>query len=396
MSPKTLRNLLTAAVIVVVGLVIAGVLVKTSKKPERKTPPPIQPLVSVFTVSGELSPVLVRSFGTVKAKRSITVVPQVSGEVLTKSASFESGGFVAEGEVLLHIDDTDYVLALENARSNVAQAEYNLALAEEEAQVSQKEWERMGHTGLEGDTTPSALVLHEPQLKLAAANLAAAEAALAQALVNLQRCTITAPFDGRVLAADIDAGQYLRAGSPVGTIYATDMAEVTVSIPDEDVAWVTVGPQSAPVDVSARFAGRVHHWSGQAVRLGGAVDARSRQVPVVIEIPAPYEQQGNRPAMIEGMFVEVTFHTKPQPGSVVVPRSALRPGDVVWVVGPDGKLEIRPVTVARAGVERAVLSDGVEPGERICDSNLQYVTQDMIVRVEGEGGRRAAGKGGPK
>jgi len=391
-SPKTLRNLLTALVIVVIGALIAVVLIKTSKKPEHKTPAPARPLVSVFNVTDELETVRVQSFGTVKAKRSITIVPQVSGEILAKSAAFEPGSVVGAGEVLLHIDDTDYVLAYENARSNVAQADYNLALAREEAQVAQREWERMGRTGIEGEsTTPSALVLHEPQLKLATANLAAAEAALAQAQINLDRCTITAPFDGRVLAADVDAGQYLRAGNPVGTIYATDMAEVTVSIPDEDLAWIVVGPAADPVDVSARFAGRVHHWIGHAVRLGGAMDTRSRQVPVVIEIPDPYREKGDRPAMVEGMFVQVTFHTEPQPGSVIVPRSALRPGNVVWVIGAGGRIDIRPVTVARAGVEQVVLSEGLQPGERVCNSNLQYVTEGMTVRVEGE-----TGKGGPK
>lgn len=392
MSPRTLRNLLTALVILVVGALITVVLIKTSKKPEHKTPKPIRPLITVYEVTPDPTPVEIESFGTVKAKRSVTVVPRVSGEVLAKSASFEPGGYVSAGEVLLQIDDTDYVLATENARANVAQAEYNLELAREEAQVARQEWDRMGHTDVDGQpAAPSALVLHEPQLKLAAANLAAAQAALDQAQLNLDRCTITAPFDGRVLTADVDAGQYLRAGNAVGAVYATDIAEVTVSIPDEDVAWISVGPEAAPVDVSAKFAGQKHHWPGRAVRLGGAVDTRSRLVPVVIEIPEPYRREGDRPALVEGMFVEVTFRTIPQPGAVTIPREALRPNNVVWVVAADGKLDIRPVTVARAGIERAVISDGLQPGERVCNSNLQYVTQGMIVRVEGQ-----AGKGGPK
>ncbi len=388
MSPKTLRNILLALLILIIGLGATVVLVKMSKKPTRKTPPPTQPMVTTFTITPDLNPVLIKSFGSVKAKRSITIVPQVNGEVLTKSDTFEPGSFFTKGDVLLGIDDTDYVLAFEMARSNVAQAEYNLARAQEEAAVAQREWERIGSTGLDGEQSkPTALVLHEPQLKMAAASLAAANAAQNQAQVNLDRCTITAPFDGRVLSADVDAGQYLRAGSPVGSVYATDIAEVTVTVPDDDVAWITVGydgnGNGVPVDVSAQFAGDLHHWAGHAVRLGGAVDTRSRLVPVVVEIPDPYHREGHRPALIEGMFVEVTFSTKPQAGSVVIPRGALRPGNEVWVVGPEGKLDIRQVTVSRAGIAQAVISDGLQPGERICTSNLQYVTQGMVVRVEG-------------
>lgn len=389
MSPKTLRNLLLALVILVVGVVATGVLVKMSKKPARKTPPRSQPIVTAITVSTNLSPVIIKSFGSVKAKRSITIVPQVSGEVLTKSDSFEPGSFFTKGEVLLSIDDTDYVLAFETARSNVAQAEYNLARAQEEAAVAQREWERIGSNGLGGDQTkPTALVMHKPQMKLAEAALAAAKAAQNQAQANLDRCTINAPFDGRVLAADVDAGQYLRAGSSVGSVYATDIAEVTVTVSDDDVAWVTVGydgnGNGIPVDVIAEFAGATHHWAGHAMRLGGAVDARSRLVPVVVEIPDPYRREGNRPALVEGMFVEVRFSTKPQPGSVVIPRTALRPGDEVWVIGQGGKIDIRQVTISRAGIDQAVISAGLQPGDRVCTSNLQYVTQGMVVRVEGD------------
>lgn len=389
MSPKTLRNLFLALVILIMGVLVTVVLIKTSRKPERKTPPPARPLVTAFTVASDLNPVRIKSFGSVKAKRSITVVPQVSGEVLSKSSSFEPGSYISKGMSLLRIDNTDYVLAYQTASSNVAQAEYNLARAEEEAAVARREWERIGQDGLSGaHVQPTALVLHEPQLKLATASLAAAKAALAQAQVNLDRCAITAPFDGRVLDADVDAGQYLRAGAAIGTIYATDIAEVTVTVADKDLAWIDLGGggngDGVPVEVSAEFAGARHQWSGRAMRLGGEVDPNSRQVPVVVEIPNPYQRQGERPALVEGMFVEVTFSSQPHPGSVVIPRTALRPDDQVWVVGSDGAMEIRQVQVARAGVDQAVISGGLVPGERVCTSNLQYVTQGMVVRVEGD------------
>jgi len=392
-SPKTLRNLLLALVILIVGFLVTVMLIKMNRKPERKTPPPTRPLVTAFTVASEMNPVRIKSFGSVKAKRSITVVPQVSGEILSKSPSFEPGSYISKGKTLLRIDDTDYVLALQTARSNVAQAEYNLARAEEEAAVARREWDRIGQDGLQdASVQPTALVLHEPQLKLATASLAAAKAALAQAQVNLDRCTITAPFDGRVLAADVDAGQYLRAGTAVGSVYATDIAEVTVTVADEDLTWIDLGDglgddgnsDGVPVAVSAEFAGARHEWSGRAMRLGGAVNPSSRLVPVVVEIPNPYQRQGERPALIEGMFVEVTFSSQPHQGSVVIPRAALRPDDQVWVVGPQGAMEIRQVQVARAGIEQAVISSGLTPGDRVCTSNLQYVTQGMVVRVEGD------------
>jgi RND family efflux transporter MFP subunit len=399
-SPKTLRNLLTALVILIVGVVATGALIKLGKKPERQAPPPSRPLVSATTVSPDGEPIRIQTFGSVQAKRTVSVVPRVSGEVIHKSRHFEAGGYFAAGDVLLKIDDTDYVLAAEQARANVAQAEYQLALAEEEAQVSRREWERIGGQGFGGDpdAEPTPLVLHEPQLKLAQANLESARAAQDQADLNLARCTVTAPFDGRVMDSNIDIGQFIRAGTALGTLYATDVAEVTVSIPDDDLAWITVDYDAAdgglPVDVSADFAGAVHHWEGRAVRLGGAVDPRSRLVDVVIEIPAPYQRVGDRPPLVEGMFVDVLFTSAPPAGSLVIPRTALRPDDQVWVIDAESKLEIRTVRVARAGVHQAVITEGLNPGERVCTSNLQYVTQGMPVRVAGDPAPAAARDGG--
>ncbi len=396
MSPRTLRNLLTAIVILVVGVLATGAIIKAGKKPVRQTPPAARPVVSAFTVAPENDVIRFQSFGSVKAKRSVSVVPQVSGEVVAKSRHFESGGFFKQGDTLLKIDDTDYIFGAEQARANVASSEYNLALAEEEADVARREWDRINSGDSGDETEPTALVLREPQLKLARANLDAAKAALDQAEVNLRRCTITAPFDGRVLDTQIDVGQFVRAGTALGTIYATAVAEVTVAIPDDDLAWITVNYDDddggVPVDVSAEFAGARHHWQGRAVRLGGAVDNRSRLVSVVIEIDAPYKRSGDRPPLIEGMFVDVMFSAEPPAGAVVIPRSALRPNNKVWVVDEDSRLAIREVQVARAGVEQAIISGGLAAGERVCTSNLQYVTSGMPVRVEGDPGPAKPGR----
>lgn len=399
MSAKTRRNLLIAAAILVFGALVAFVFVKLGKQPERQAPPPSRPTVAVFEVSPDATPIRVTGFGSVKAKRSVDLVPQVSGRVVARSPHLEPGAYIAAGEVLLEIEDTDYTLAVEQARSNVAQMEYNLAQSEEEAELARREWDRVGASGFGGEegAEPTPLVLHEPQLKLARANLAAAQASLSQAEVNLARCSITSPFDGRVLQADIDVGQFLSAGQPVGSVYATDVAEVTVPVADGDLAWITVGYRGeggVPVEVIADFAGAEHRWQGRAVRLGGAVDNRSRMVPVVIEIPAPYERSGDRPALVEGMFVTVHFTAPPPAGAVVIPRVALRPGDLVWVVDAEHRMRIREVTVARAGVGQAVVTAGLAAGELVCTSNLQYVTDGMPVRLEGEPDPSARGTAG--
>lgn len=396
MQSRAFKILLPVA-LVLMALAVTVVLIKTRPHAQRQTPPAPRPRVTVMTVGEASDPVVTRGFGAVKAKRSVTLVPQVSGEVVGKNPHFEPGGYFTAGEVLLEIDDTDYRLAVARARADLAQAEVNLARAQEEAQVARAEWDAIGRQSLDAAgnrVEPTPLVLHEPQLKLAEAALEAARSALRQAEVNLGRCTLTAPFDGRVLDGDTDTGQYLRAGNAIGTIYATDVAEITVSVPDEELAWITLesdGDGPAQVAVTGEFAGASHTWHGRAVRLGGAVDSRSRLVPVVVEVDRPYERSADRPPLVEGMFVEVGFSSAAPPGAVVIPRTALRPDDLVWVAGPQDKLEIRQVQVARAGVHQALVTGGLAPGDRVCTSNLQYVTEGMNLLIEGQG--RGQGQG---
>jgi len=395
MSRNLLLKIVLPIIIILVSAGVAKTLVSMRPHAEKHRPPSPQPLVASFVIQEGGSPVHVRGFGTVKAKRTINVVPQVSGVVVEKSKVFESGGYCEKGQVMLKIDDTDYLFAFEKSNADVAQAELNLARAEEEADVSKQEWDRIGKSKsnargtASGTVEASALVMHEPQLKLAQASLNAAKAARKQAKVNLGRCTIIAPFKGRVLNADVDAGQYLRAGNSIGVMYATDVAEVTIAVADDDLAWISVessdcpmGPETS-VEVGADFAGARHSWEGRAVRLGGAVDAKSRLVPVVVEIKDPYKMVGSRPPLMEGMFVDVLFAGNPPEGSVVIPRTALRPGNKVWLIDQDSKVRIIEVEVTRAGVEEAVIGNGLQPGDRICTSNLQYVTEGMPVRIEG-------------
>lgn len=389
MSSSRNRRIVLPIAIFVLAVIATVVLIKIRPHPQRQQPASPRPVVVAHTIDDEPGEIRVRAYGTVRAKCTVNLIPQVSGEILEKSPLFEAGAVFEAGDVLLRMDDTDYALAAAQAEANVAQAEFNLAQAEEEAQVARDAWERTG----EGEPTP--LVLHEPQLKLARASLASAEAALRQAKLNLSRCTLTAPFDGAVISADADQGQYLRAGTAIGVIIATDIAEITVPVPDDDLAWIEVGgtgDSATEVTVMAEFAGGTYEWPGRAVRLGGAVDERSRLVPVVVEVDHPYTPTDGRPALIEGMFVDVAFDTPAAGGAVVIPRAGLRPGNQVWVITADRTLEIRKVDVARAGVHEAVINSGLQPGERICVSNLQTATDGLPVRIEGEKGPGSARK----
>lgn len=393
MTSQIRHRRLVATGIVLGAVVVVALLIVLRPKPQRLKPQAPAPLVTIEMVSAEQPPIAVVGWGAVEPRRSITMVPQVSGQVTRVSPNLRAGGFFDAGEVLLQIEAADYELSLQQARSQVAQAEYVLAAAEEEASVAREEWERTRTDALEGSelqsSEPNPLVFREPQRRQAEVGLEAARAALAQAGLNLERCNLKAPFAGRVEMESVDLGQFVRSGEVLARLYGTAAAEITVNLPDRELAWVqvpqtsgdaTVGSEAA---VGGSFAGAEHTWSGQAVRVGGAIDAASRTVPVVVKVAEPYKLEGDRPPLLSGMFVSVTFSHEPPAGSVTIPRRSLRPGNEVWVLGKNDRLEIRQVTVARAGIEHAVILSGLAPGDRLITSNLQVVVDGMPLRPAG-------------
>jgi RND family efflux transporter MFP subunit len=408
MTSKIRRRRLVATSIVAGALVVLVALIALRPRPERIQPRTPAPLVVTQTVSGEQPPITVVGWGTVEPRSSISLVPQVGGQVLAVSPRLRVGAFFEAGEVLLEIESTDYELAVQQARSQVAQAEFALATAQEEARVARQEWERTTRDALEDSelktSEPNPLVYREPQLRQAEVGLEAARAALAQAELNLERCTLVAPFAGRVLEESVDRGQYVRAGEVLARLYDIAVAEIVVELPDRDLAWISV-PQTpastvtgSQARVTGSFAGREHHWSGRAVRVGGAMDRASRTVPVVVEVADPYRSEDGQPPLLSGMFVSVSFTSEPPEGSVTIPRRALRPDDRVWVLDAEDRLEIRTVEVARSGVENAVILSGLAVGDRVITSNLQAVVAGMQLRPaekdDGPAPADVAGTGG--
>jgi len=390
--PKGVLPLLILAA----GVVGAVTLVKLRPAPPKRPVPKHLPTVNVLRVEAESPQVMITGNGTVAARRRIAVVPQVGGIVLETGPGLESGGAFAAGDVLLRLDDADYRLAVESARAQVAQMEVALAQAEQEAEIARREWERSRADDPDTLVKPNALVLHGPQLKLARANLAAARATMAKAELDLERCTLRAPFAGRTLEESVDAGQFVRAGTALATIYATDVAEVTVPLTDGDLAFFdhpdADGAGGAAAEVAAEFAGERHVWPGRVVRLSGALDPRTRLVDVVVALDDAYRSAGGRPAILDGTFVDVAIRGRVLEGAVVLPRAALRDGDVVWVVDDDGRLRFREVTVARADRTSALVTAGLAPGERVITSSMEVVVDGMEVRTAG-GGSGAPGGG---
>lgn len=381
---NTIHVLITLAF---VGLGAIGFIILTAKKPQlKKTAPPVPvPMVRTKSVSSTTLSVPVIGEGTVRPVREIQLVPEVSGKVVYLSATMVVGGEFSSGQTLLKIDPVDYQLAVTLARARVKDSESALRIAEEDAVASQEEWRLINSEKPDAAGKPPALVAKEPQLAAARAKLEADNADLQKALLNLKRTTIKAPFNGRVSEENVGIGQYVTAGQALASLFSTDAAEIVLPLEDESLRWFHVpgftpgdGPGSQAT-IKARIAGRDLVWQGKVSRAEAQLDARTRLINVIVRVDNPYT---SRPPLASGLFVRVEIEGRKLAESVIIPRSALRKDDVVWVVGSDDRLSFRNVTVARLLSETVIVSDGLDKNERVVISPLKAVTDGMRVRVE--------------
>jgi len=394
----------SAKILLPLGILAAGglgaaLIWLTSPTVEPSQPEVSAPLVRVRRVEPRPVDFVVRAHGTVAPRTESDLIPQVSGPVVWVSPALASGGFFEDGEPLIRIDRADYEVGLESARAAVARSESEYERAHKELERQQRLAKQSVASAARYDDAVNAE-------RIAAAVLREARAKLERAERDLERTEIRAPYAGRVREENVDAGQFVTRGSPIGRIYAVDYAEVRLPVPDVELGFMdlpllyrgeTPEDGGLPVLLRARFAGGEHTWTGHIVRTEGEIDARSRMVNVVARVEDPYGRGENaapkesdeaiaaaereRPPLAVGLFVEAEIRGRRVESAVILPRAALRDGDRVLVVNAGGRLHFRDVEVLRKEREEVVIGDGLAAGEDVVVSPLPAAVNGMEVKV---------------
>jgi len=397
MNPRALKLLRVVLPVTVIALAIMAASSMVALRPEAETRVPEVPVPQVRVIAVEQSDLQlsVVSQGTVAPRTESQLVPEVAGRVIWVSRALVAGGFFEADETLIRVDPHDYEQAIVRARGEVATARLRLAQEEAEAEVARNEWEQLG----KGD--PTALTMRVPQLADALAALAASEANLETAMRNLERTEVQAPYAGRVREKMVDVGRYVSTGTTIATVYAVDVAEVRLPLPDDELAYLDLPldyrgvrrPDAGPrVTLRGSFAGQVFEWQGRIVRTEGEIDPATRMVHVVAEVQDPYGRGADpdRPPLAVGMYVDAEIEGRLVKGITELPRAALRGRDQVIVVDAEDKLRFRTVDLLRSTSTSILVRGGLEPGERVCLSPIDTATDGMDVRVVDETPERAS------
>lgn len=379
-------QIILPVVVLGAGIGISQLIIASKPEASRKTPEPVIPTVETRIAEPESVTLSVTAQGTVRARTQSTLAAELAGRIQSVAPNFRSGGFFEAGELLVEIDDADYLAALRQAEASYAQAD--LALSQEEAQARQarEDWARLGS----GEATP--LTLREPQLQKARADLASAKAAIERARRDLDRTRVRAPYQGRVIEQNVDIGQYATPGMALARIHATDVAEIRLPISlreaaklDLPMAYDNSQRQPSPeVTLHFTFGKESHEWAGRIVRTEAAIDQQTRFLTVVAEVDAPYsysEAHPQRPPLKLGLFVTAEISGKTLHDVYRIPRYAIHGDNEIWV-SPEGKqLERREVPIIAQDADYAYLRRGIAAGEQIILTPLEFVTQGMPIKV---------------
>ena len=374
---KKLVRKYTASSIIVISFAITVIMIFAKPAPKPVQNKFVPPVVETMNAIPQSYKVQINSQGTVVPRTEITLTSEIPGKIDFVSRKIQSGSSFDKGDTLLVLDQRDFELALIAAQSSMYQAQvvYERELAESE--VAKKEW-----SNINGGKA-SNLALRKPQLDQAKAALAAAEANYQRALLNVERTYILAPFKGRVRNEYVDIGMVVSPGIPLAQIYAVDMVEVTLPIAENDIKFLSIPLDGRMVPFSKQpgmtltssFAGFTQTWNGKILRSAAEIDSRTRMLSVIGQVPAKPSKQSTLPIKV-GMFVNASIEGRSFNDIFVIPREKVRDGEV-WVLNNEGILNKREVSVLRYEKDKALISNGVETGDKVLLTRLDVLVEGM-------------------
>ncbi|MBC3764871.1 efflux RND transporter periplasmic adaptor subunit [Neptunicella marina] len=381
MSALRIRSFLPI-IIILAAVVVLIALVAMKKPPEKKPHEDKAFLVDVQAVQMQNLDFEVKSQGTVIPRIKTILSAQVSGKIVKVSPEFIEGGMFKQGDVLVQLEQSDFITDVKAAEAELARAQALLEEEQARGKVAEEDWRTVKNL------TPTELGLRKPQLAQEKASVRAAEANLERARRNLERTSIKAPFDGLVASKNADLGQFITTGSQLGLIYATDVAEVRLPLSDNDMAYLDIPAQSSQgglpdVTLTANVAGKLNQWKGSIVRSEGIVDEQSRVIYVVARVDDPYARESSTThlPLKFGRFVQASITGVQASNIVTVPRHVLRIDGSVLLMTPKRELEIREVNVQRTDKHFAYISSGLAEGENIIVSAVPHPVNGMKLRL---------------
>lgn len=381
-----LRTLIVCLIIIGLGVAGATYVKRTAPQAKKRPPQRITPLVETTRLVPTTHQVVLTAMGSVVPAREMILKTRVPGQIQSVHPEFIEGGLLSAGEKILKIDPKDYELAIARAKSDVANAEYQLKVEMGYQDVARREWALLG-PGQETDTQEAELALRKPHLAKAQSDLAAAQADLEQARLDLGRTHITAPFNAIVRRKNVVVGSQVTVQDELAELVGTDEYWIQVSLPVERLSWIRIPRTNHDKGAQATIFYRGNQRRGQVVRLLSDLETEGRMARVLVTVKDPLRlasvDRKSAPPLLIGEYVRVEITGQQLSDVYRIPRGALRDGGNIWTLTDAKTLKIVAVKTVWRDADAVLVRNGFTSDLRIIVSDLPVAVDGMAVRQAG-------------
>lgn len=419
-APQEELNLAGSAlatfVVVLIAVAIFGVLARAGRTP------PVKPFVEtkvgvrVVTLGPKRVVPRVEGFGRARPRRRVSIAAETGGRILSIHPQLEDGHTLPQGATVVEIEPADAAAALAQAEAQLASAkaevrrleaqrgwlEQRRVLAQETLALEEAEFARAKDLKSRGidtdrnlDAARSAVVrardaqigvlqsqdLLGPQLQVAEAKVAEAEARQRSAALELTRCTITLPFAGLIAKVAVEAHQRVNPGQVLFELWDTERLEVPVALTLSDALLLSdrlgADPGLGQVEVRYELPGTIQRWQGRVLRFE-PLDAQTQTLRAVVEVRNPGEEASQGSALVPDAFCTVTIEGPPRELQLALPIDAIQEGGRVYVareVEGVARLAIASVRTGRQVGGWVEVLAGLEPGEQVIVSPMERAVE---------------------
>ncbi len=388
---KRLLQWLPAVLIISLSFSLSYYWLSHKPKAERHAIEKIIPLVTVISPKVQNYQTKITATGTVTPSQLVNLTSRINGLIIAVSPHFFPGDFFKKGEQIVQLDPTDYKLTVTQKENQLAKAQFDFAIEQGRQAIAQREFALL-NTHL--DPQGKKLVLRKPHLALAKSAIAAAEAALKQARLNLQRTKTTAPFNAIVLATNAHIGSWVSTfstGTPLVKLAGTDSFWVQVSLPVDKITKINIplinSSTGSKVKISYEAAwGKGVYRTGTVKRLKAELETSGRMAQLLVEVPDPFSQKPENakvPPLILGSFVRVEIAGHLLKNVLAIPQSAIYEGQKIWILSKNNTLEIQTIHPIWQEQDQVFIKAGDLPPEtNIINSHLNTPVQGMPLRLK--------------
>lgn len=385
---KHKRFLIAMGIVVIIGIILL-----------RKTPD-IQEVTATYPTYGTIEKEFSTN-GVLKPVTEVKISSELSGEII--ELHHEEGDSVAKGDLIIKINQENYISLVEMAQASLNAVETQYRLKESQVRQSElnyrrykKMYENRVISQVEFEEVNGELEIVKKELKAAKYNVNRAIASLNEAKENLNKTNIYSPMNGTISAMNVEIGERVvgtsqMSGTELFRVANLDEFEVLAEIGESDIVHIAVG-DSATIKMDAypnhTFIGKVSHIANSAKS-----DNPFSQhlihfvVKILIDKNSYSELSAKRKNPFKpGMSANVSIKTERKIGVLNLPLHSVKSKrdsltakyhDIVYVIGDDMRIEEREIVCGIDNLKRVEIISGLTADEKVVCAPFNIINNGL-------------------